>query len=113
MFSLQTPLPRVENPFSVRTFITPSESEAPRVKFKRLDKTARHIMQANSRLLVSGLRNVSMYSVLFDSSNLDGQILDKEAVEEVKAQRQMPEIKPGYIVQLKVVCAFQISITKE
>lgn len=70
-------------------------------------------MQANSRLLVSGLRNVLMYSVLFDSSNLDGQILDKEAVEEVKAQRQMPEIKPGYIVQLKVVCAFQISITKE
>lgn len=31
------------------------------------------------------------------------QILDKEAVEEVKAQREMPDIKPGYIVQLKVV----------
>lgn len=30
------------------------------------------------------------------------QILDKEAVEEVKAQRQMPDIKPGYTVQLKV-----------
>lgn len=31
------------------------------------------------------------------------QILDKEAVEEVRAQREMPDIKPGYIVQLKVV----------
>ncbi|XP_022735847.1 uncharacterized protein LOC111289245 isoform X2 [Durio zibethinus] len=45
-----------------------------RIKFKRLDKTARHIMQ----------------------------ILDKEAVEEVKGQREIPDIKPGYIVQLKV-----------
>ncbi|GLU21526.1 hypothetical protein SLE2022_376590 [Rubroshorea leprosula] len=47
---------------------------APQIKFKRLDKTARHIMQ----------------------------IIDKEAVGEVKAQREIPEIKPGYIVQLKV-----------
>ncbi|XP_060671424.1 large ribosomal subunit protein bL19c isoform X2 [Ziziphus jujuba] len=46
----------------------------PRIKFKRLDKTARHIMQ----------------------------ILDKEAVGEVKAHREIPDIKPGYIVQLKV-----------
>ncbi|TKY47018.1 50S ribosomal protein L19 [Spatholobus suberectus] len=46
----------------------------PRIKFKRLDKTARHIMQ----------------------------ILDKEAVEEVRGQREIPDIKPGYIVQLKV-----------
>ncbi|XP_039020183.1 50S ribosomal protein L19-2, chloroplastic-like isoform X2 [Hibiscus syriacus] len=45
-----------------------------RIKFKRLDKTAKHIMQ----------------------------IVDKEAVEEVKRQRDVPEIKPGYIVQLKV-----------
>nr|DAD24875.1 TPA_asm: hypothetical protein HUJ06_026339 [Nelumbo nucifera] len=48
---------------------------APRIKFKRLDKTSRHIMQ----------------------------ILDKEAVEEVRVQREIPDIKPGYIVQLKVV----------
>ncbi|KAF5201227.1 50S ribosomal protein L19 [Thalictrum thalictroides] len=51
---------------------------APRIKFKRLDKTARHIMQ----------------------------ILDKEAVQEVKERRevaqQITDIKPGYIVQLKV-----------
>uniref|UniRef100_A0A5B6ZDK3 Uncharacterized protein n=1 Tax=Davidia involucrata TaxID=16924 RepID=A0A5B6ZDK3_DAVIN len=47
---------------------------APRIKFKRLDKTARHIMQ----------------------------ILDKEAVEEVRGQREIPDIKPGYIIQLKV-----------
>ncbi|XP_040940160.1 50S ribosomal protein L19, chloroplastic [Gossypium hirsutum] len=47
----------------------------PRIKLKRLDKTAKHIMQ----------------------------ILDKEAVEEVKGQRKILDIKPGYIVQLKVV----------
>lgn len=47
----------------------------PRIKFKRLDKTAKHIMQ----------------------------ILDKEAVEEVRENREIPDIKPGYIVQLKVV----------
>ncbi|GFP82962.1 50S ribosomal protein l19-1 chloroplastic, partial [Phtheirospermum japonicum] len=28
--------------------------------------------------------------------------IDKEAVEEVKSNREIPEIKPGYIVQLKV-----------
>ncbi|KAL0907555.1 hypothetical protein M5K25_021971 [Dendrobium thyrsiflorum] len=48
--------------------------QPPRIKFKRLDKTAKHIMN----------------------------ILDKEAVEKVKAERDIPEIKPGYIVQLKV-----------
>ncbi|XP_042040204.1 50S ribosomal protein L19-1, chloroplastic-like [Salvia splendens] len=54
----------------------PTASELPpRIKFKRLDKTARHIMQ----------------------------IIDKEAVEEVKSNREIPEIKPGYIIQLKVV----------
>ncbi|XP_062110585.1 large ribosomal subunit protein bL19c-like [Humulus lupulus] len=46
----------------------------PRIKFKRLDKTARNIMQ----------------------------ILDREAVQDVRTQREIPEIKPGYIVQLKV-----------
>ncbi|KAM3327654.1 50S ribosomal protein L19-1, chloroplastic [Capsicum galapagoense] len=46
----------------------------PRIKFKRLDKTAKHIMQ----------------------------ILDKEAVEEVKVQREIPDIKPGYVIQLKL-----------
>ncbi|KAG7598152.1 Ribosomal protein L19 [Arabidopsis suecica] len=45
-----------------------------RIKFKRLDKTAKHIMQ----------------------------IVDKEAVEQVTTLRDIPEIKPGYIVQLKV-----------
>ncbi|KAF8115901.1 hypothetical protein N665_0025s0344 [Sinapis alba] len=43
-----------------------------RIKFKRLDKTAKHIMQ----------------------------IVDKEAVEEVRNGREIPEIRPGYIVQL-------------
>ena len=31
------------------------------------------------------------------------QILDKEAVEEARTKREIPEIKPGYIIQLKVV----------
>ncbi|KAH9332095.1 hypothetical protein KI387_004203, partial [Taxus chinensis] len=47
---------------------------APRIKSKRPDKTARHIMQ----------------------------ILDKEAVQSVKAERVIPDIKPGHIIQLKV-----------
>lgn len=54
--------------------VVASSDVPPRIKFKRLDKTARHIMQ----------------------------IIDKEAVEEVKTSREMPEIKPGYIIQLKV-----------
>uniref|UniRef100_A0A7N0RCI8 Ribosomal protein L19 n=1 Tax=Kalanchoe fedtschenkoi TaxID=63787 RepID=A0A7N0RCI8_KALFE len=45
-----------------------------RIKFKRLDKTAKHIMQ----------------------------ILDKEAVSEVQAQREIPDIRPGYVIQLKM-----------
>ncbi|KAH1131322.1 hypothetical protein J1N35_002700 [Gossypium stocksii] len=53
-----------------------------RIKFKRLDKTARHIMQEIWFMYL--------------------QIVDKEAVEEVNGQREIPEIKPGYIVQLKV-----------
>lgn len=51
-----------------------SDDVPQRIKFKRLDKTARHIMQ----------------------------ILDKEAVEEVKEKREIPDIRPGYIVQLKL-----------
>ncbi|XP_044484752.1 50S ribosomal protein L19-like isoform X2 [Mangifera indica] len=78
----------MESPFTSRCIMTtgnsvPSNSQdvsadlsnvAPRIKFKRLDKTARHIMK----------------------------ILDKEAVEEVKGQREIPDIRPGYIVQIKV-----------
>ncbi|XP_057480585.1 uncharacterized protein LOC130767669 isoform X3 [Actinidia eriantha] len=52
----------------------PVSGVASRIKFKRLDKTAQHIMQ----------------------------ILVKEAVEEVKNRREIPDIKPGYIIQLKV-----------
>ncbi|XP_073101151.1 uncharacterized protein, partial [Elaeis guineensis] len=44
------------------------------IKFKRLDETAKHIMN----------------------------ILDKEAVEKVQAEREIPDLRPGYIVQLKV-----------
>ncbi|PPR82949.1 hypothetical protein GOBAR_AA37767 [Gossypium barbadense] len=41
-------------------------------------------------------------SPTMDSSESVTDIVDKEAVEEVKGQREIPEIKPGYIVQLKV-----------
>ncbi|CAL1374474.1 unnamed protein product [Linum trigynum] len=53
---------------------TPIDVVPPRIKFKRMDKTARNIMQ----------------------------ILNREAVEEVRTQREVPDIRPGYIVQLKV-----------
>ncbi|KAI3887399.1 hypothetical protein MKW92_050785 [Papaver armeniacum] len=46
----------------------------PRIKFKMLDKTARHIMQ----------------------------IVNKEQVQAVKEHRDFPDIQPGYTVQLKV-----------
>ncbi|XP_021733473.1 uncharacterized protein LOC110700266 [Chenopodium quinoa] len=60
---------------SITQDTTAPETDVPaRIKFKRLDKTARHMMQ----------------------------ILDKEAVEEVKGQREIPDIKPGYIIQLKL-----------
>ncbi|PKA45886.1 50S ribosomal protein L19, chloroplastic [Apostasia shenzhenica] len=53
----------------------PSDAnQSQRVKFKRLDKTAKHVMN----------------------------ILDKEAVDNVKSEREIPDIRPGYIVQLKV-----------
>lgn len=52
----------------------PAVAISPRIKFKRLDKTARNIMQ----------------------------ILDREAVANVKSQREVPDIKPGYIIQMKV-----------
>lgn len=52
----------------------PEVVHPPHIKFKRLDKTARHIMN----------------------------ILDKEAVEKVQSEREIPAIEPGYIVQLKV-----------
>ncbi|KAB2000118.1 hypothetical protein ES319_D12G209400v1 [Gossypium barbadense] len=41
-------------------------------------------------------------STTMDSSESVTDILDKEAVEEVKGKREIPDIKPGYIVQLKV-----------
>ncbi|KAK9103690.1 hypothetical protein Sjap_020944 [Stephania japonica] len=37
-----------------------------------------------------------------DESSSVSDILDKEAVEEVREQREIPDIQPGYIVQLKV-----------
>ncbi|XP_039035646.1 50S ribosomal protein L19-like isoform X2 [Hibiscus syriacus] len=83
-FPVLSPLAAIMSSSSSRYMITAAlpnmDSHEPvadvptRIKFKRLDKTAKHIMQ----------------------------IVDKESVEEVKGQREIPEIKPGYIVQLKV-----------
>ena len=81
---------------------------APHIKFKRLDKTAKHIMQAcifitlivtDGHIILSSL----IFGFLFCIFYMTLQILDKEAVEEVRKQRERPDIKPGYIIQLKVV----------
>ncbi|KAK9054548.1 hypothetical protein SSX86_025626 [Deinandra increscens subsp. villosa] len=80
---------------------TPTATEAtPRIKFKRLDKTARHIMQAclYSYFLISG----KTVSVILFKCLTDFQILDKEAVEDVRTHREIPEIKPGYIIQFRL-----------
>ncbi|CAL9117440.1 unnamed protein product [Musa textilis] len=53
---------------------SPETDKPHRIKFKRLDKTAKHIMN----------------------------ILDKEAVDKVQDERDIPDIRPGYIIQLKV-----------
>ncbi|KAF9667927.1 hypothetical protein SADUNF_Sadunf15G0074000 [Salix dunnii] len=52
----------------------PTVDVTPRIKFERVDKTARHIMP----------------------------ILDTEAGEHVRAQMEIPDIKPGYTGRLKV-----------
>ncbi|GJN31616.1 hypothetical protein PR202_gn00095 [Eleusine coracana subsp. coracana] len=46
----------------------------PRIKFKRPDKTARHIMN----------------------------ILNKEAVEKVRSEREIPDVQPGCIIQMRL-----------
>lgn len=57
-----------------KAIASPDIDPPQRVKFKRLDKTAKHIMN----------------------------ILDKEAVQKVQTERAIPDIQPGYIIQLKV-----------
>ncbi|MCL7025535.1 hypothetical protein MKW94_030602 [Papaver nudicaule] len=61
---------RPKEPVSASTI----DINPPRIKFKRLDKTARHIMQ----------------------------IIDKEQVQAVKEHRDFPDIQPGDTIQLKV-----------
>lgn len=53
---------------------SPMVEQPPRIKFKRPDKTARHIMN----------------------------ILNKEAVDKVRTEREIPDIQPGCIVQMRV-----------
>ncbi|XP_072953932.1 large ribosomal subunit protein bL19c-like [Typha angustifolia] len=57
------------------TSTSPAVDHPQRIKFKRLDKTAKHIMN----------------------------ILDKEAVEKVRAEKEIADIRPGCIVQLRIV----------
>ncbi|KAK8459556.1 hypothetical protein SEVIR_2G156300v4 [Setaria viridis] len=54
---------------------SPAVEHPPRIKFKRLDKTARHIMN----------------------------ILNKEAVEKVRSEREVPDVQPGCIIQMRLV----------
>ncbi|GLJ23840.1 hypothetical protein SUGI_0452820 [Cryptomeria japonica] len=71
------PTSKVENAkvdVDFKSDATAAQEVTPHIKTKRLDKTARHIMQ----------------------------ILEKEAVQSVKAERVIPDIKPGYIIELKV-----------
>lgn len=81
-----------------------------RIKFKRLDKTARHIMQAlivNFHSIIPSLVSDKVeifHRTLFARYKL--QIVDKEAVEEVKSNREIPDVRPGCIVQLRVVLDF-------
>ncbi|KAM3191902.1 hypothetical protein ACQJBY_069253 [Aegilops geniculata] len=56
---------------------SPMVEHPPRIKFKRPDKTARHIMN----------------------------ILNKEAVDKVRTERTIPDVQPGCIVQMRVVLA--------
>ncbi|KAF7102584.1 hypothetical protein CFC21_103693 [Triticum aestivum] len=53
---------------------SPMVEHPPRIKFKRPDKTARHIMN----------------------------ILNKEAVDKVRTERTIPDVQPGCIVQMRV-----------
>ncbi|KAL6600319.1 hypothetical protein ACP70R_045119 [Stipagrostis hirtigluma subsp. patula] len=53
---------------------SPAVEHPPRIKFKRPDKTARHIMN----------------------------ILNKEAVEKVRAERDIPDVQPGCIIQMRL-----------
>uniref|UniRef100_A0A453HJR4 50S ribosomal protein L19, chloroplastic n=2 Tax=Aegilops tauschii subsp. strangulata TaxID=200361 RepID=A0A453HJR4_AEGTS len=53
---------------------SPAVEHPPRIKFKRPDKTARHIMN----------------------------ILNKEAVEKVRTEREIPDVQPGCIIQMRL-----------
>uniref|UniRef100_A0ACD5XUB9 Uncharacterized protein n=2 Tax=Avena sativa TaxID=4498 RepID=A0ACD5XUB9_AVESA len=53
---------------------SPMVEHPPRIKFKRPDKTARHIMN----------------------------ILNKEAVDKVRTEREIPDVQPGCIVQMRL-----------
>ncbi|KAL2243663.1 UNVERIFIED_CONTAM: 50S ribosomal protein L19-1, chloroplastic [Sesamum indicum] len=57
--------------------------------------------QSGPSVFTLATRNMTTGSTSQDVS-ASPDIIDKEAVEEVKTSREIPEIKPGYIVQLKL-----------
>ncbi|KAL0417201.1 UNVERIFIED_CONTAM: 50S ribosomal protein L19-1, chloroplastic [Sesamum latifolium] len=57
--------------------------------------------QSGPSVFTLATRNMTTGSTSQDVSAAP-DIIDKEAVEEVKKSREIPEIKPGYIVQLKL-----------
>ncbi|KAL0341581.1 UNVERIFIED_CONTAM: 50S ribosomal protein L19-1, chloroplastic [Sesamum calycinum] len=57
--------------------------------------------QSGPSVFTLATRNMTTRSTSQDVS-ASPDIIDKEAVEEVKQSREIPEIKPGYIVQLKL-----------
>ncbi|KAL0356261.1 UNVERIFIED_CONTAM: 50S ribosomal protein L19-1, chloroplastic [Sesamum radiatum] len=57
--------------------------------------------QSGPSVFTLAARNMTTGSTSQDVS-ASPDIIDKEAVEEVKKSREIPEIKPGYIVQLKL-----------
>ncbi|KAK1357258.1 hypothetical protein POM88_050514 [Heracleum sosnowskyi] len=59
-------------------------------------KGAHHVAE-----FIKGSKTLTWISIYMN--DIGDEILDKEAVEEVRAQREIPDIKPGYIIQLKVV----------
>jgi len=62
-----------------------------------------NILKATAAIFSDNNLVVLFLSFLLIISLVCVQILDKEAVEKVQAEREIPDIKPGYIIQLKVV----------
>jgi large subunit ribosomal protein L19 len=98
---------------------SPAVEHPPRIKFKRPDKTARHIMNVcklSECHVLAGA--VLLHYITSHKSNkiatgtikllvvLAMQILNKEAVEKVRSEREIPDVQPGCIIQMRLVMSF-------